>query len=130
MFMPGIDAFILTSFASSIFASKAMARSTAGSPAIFKKTKAGAVPRRCRQASRAEAGVQPCAKPLLVAGESEQMAAVMHEFMHVHATDQGGRTFFGPNEIDRQKEKQATENRPWKHLADGNGGLDVVWARM
>src|SRR5580658_3539023 len=100
-------------FASSIAVSKAIARSTAGSPTVFDKADDHSPPqqRPCRHhdypqaklgqrrhrraaphansihfpgsALPTPAGVGP---PMpSVAREAEQMAAVVHEFMHVHA---------------------------------------------
>src|SRR5271156_3342825 len=94
-----------------------MARSTAGSPTTFNKpnesgaaTKPTIMPRHNKdpvviaiilnanlrwRARLAQANSSPGFRPAvevrtagaLVAGEAEQMAAVVHEFMHVHALD-------------------------------------------
>src|SRR6185312_1610137 len=113
-----------------------MARSTAGSPTIFKKlkdrsaaTKPTIIPRHNKDPAvitmipqgelrrRGHADVRrslptPCRLPKSalprpagigrapsVAGEAEQMAAVVHEFMHRHALEDRGRALFGADEI-------------------------------
>jgi hypothetical protein len=44
-----------------------------------------------------------CADARLVAGEPEKVTPVMHEFVHIHALDDRGCAFLGPNEIDREQ---------------------------
>ena len=142
-------------FASSIADSKAMARSTAGSPTTFNKpnesraaTKPTIIPRHNKDpvviaiilnassrrrrhetlgaAAQAKlifpdqdsaAGVQIQRTPS-VAGEAEQMAAVVHEFMHVHALDDRSRAFLRADEIDAEQANKAGENDPGKQFAN------------
>ena len=57
----------------------------------------------------------------LVAGETEQMAGVMHEFVDVGALEDRGSTLFRANEIDRQNGHQRREYSPGQDLADRDG---------
>jgi hypothetical protein len=65
----------------------------------------------------------------LVAGEPQKVAPVVHEFMHVHATEQRRRPLFRPDEIDREHENEAGENRPGQHLAYGNRNGLGSWCK-
>src|SRR5271169_1663466 len=53
-----------------------------------------------------------------VAGEAEQMAAVVHEFVHIHALDDRSRAFLRADEIDAEQTEKATENDPRKQFAN------------
>jgi hypothetical protein len=59
--------------------------------------------------------------PLSVAGKAEKMTSVVNELMHIHATNQRGRTLFSADEIDGQHEKQTAEDRPGEHISDRDG---------
>jgi len=50
--------------------------------------------------------------PLPLTGETKQVAAVMHELVHVHAADERRGAFLGADEIDRQYQQQAAEDEP------------------
>src|SRR5580693_5720962 len=53
----------------------------------------------------------------LVAGEAEQMAAIVHELMHVHALDDRSRTLLRADEIDAEQANEAGENDPGQQFA-------------
>src|SRR3984957_3319121 len=79
--------------------------------------------------SQAKASTRPraaaAANPLagvqihrLVAGEAEEMAAVVHKFMHIHALDDRSRALLRADEIDAEQANEAAENDPGKHFAN------------
>jgi len=53
-----------------------------------------------------------------VAGEAQDMAGVVHEFMHIRAVEQGCRPLLKANEIDAKQEQQAGEDRPGQNIAE------------
>ena len=53
-----------------------------------------------------------------MAGEGEQVAAIMHEFMDIHAGDERRRSLLRTDEINRQQQDEPGENRPWQKLSD------------
>jgi hypothetical protein len=40
----------------------------------------------------------------LVAGEGEEMASIVHKFMHIHARKDRGGAFFDTDKVNRQKQ--------------------------
>jgi hypothetical protein len=58
----------------------------------------------------------PTTAPAAVAGEAEEVTAVVHEFVDVHAGDQRGRAFLRADEIDGQEQKEPGEDRPGQDL--------------
>src|ERR1700753_338256 len=48
------------------------------------------------------------------------MPAIVHPFVHVHAFDDGRRTFLGAHEIERGEAQQAEEDGPGDDLANRN----------
>ena len=57
---------------------------------------------------------------LSVTGKAEKVASVVHELVHVHAAEQRGRALLGADEIDRQQQNKAGENRPRQPFAKRN----------
>src|SRR5579872_4941455 len=55
-----------------------------------------------------------------VTGKAEKMPSVVHEFVHIHAADERGCSLLGADEIDRNQQNQAGENRPRQPFAEGN----------
>src|SRR5262249_9342370 len=103
-----------------ILPSKAMARSTDGSPKIRATANAARPASTPTSMPRINRLLTMLAYPCLVAGESEQVTSVMQEFMHIHAGNEGGRTFFGADEIEHGKEQQP-EHDPGHQLTQRNG---------
>src|SRR5579871_3214217 len=62
-----------------------------------------------------------------VAGEAEQMAAVVHEFVHIHALYDRGCALFSPDEIDAEQHNEAREDDPRKRLAKRDRGDAGGW---
>ncbi len=56
-----------------------------------------------------------------MAGETQQVATVMHKLMHVHAFEHGRRALLGADEVNREQQQQAAEDRPGQDFAQGNG---------
>src|ERR1700678_2492532 len=50
------------------------------------------------------------------------MTSVMHEFVHVHAVENGQSAFLDADEVETDHKQQAAENRPRQNLAHGDGG--------
>src|SRR5262249_14247514 len=103
-----------------ILPSKAMARSTDGSPKIRATANAARPASPPPSMPRINRLLTMLAYPCLVAGEPEQMASVMQEFVHIHAGDEGGCTLFGADEIEHGKEQQP-EQDPRRQLTQRNG---------
>jgi hypothetical protein len=65
-----------------------------------------------------------------VAGETEQMPPVMHEFVHIHAADERSGALLGSDEIDRQQKKKAGEDCQGRTsrtgMAPGSAGAKAV----
>ena len=55
-----------------------------------------------------------------MAGEAEQVPAVVDEFVDIRAREQGGRTFLRADEIDRQHQQQAGAGRDWNAIWYGS----------
>jgi hypothetical protein len=55
-------------------------------------------------------------------GETEEVAAVVEEFVDIHARDERRRPLFGADEIDCQQKKEAAEDGPWQKLAGRDSG--------
>jgi hypothetical protein len=58
----------------------------------------------------------------LVAGEAEQVAAVMHELVHIHAFENRHGALFGTDKVDQYEHHQAAKNEPGQELFERNGG--------
>src|SRR5262245_28064053 len=56
-----------------------------------------------------------------VAGEAEQVPAVVHELVDVGAAEDVQRTLFGADEVEHQHEEQSAEDRIRSDLAKGDG---------
>ena len=56
-----------------------------------------------------------------MAGKAEQVATVVHEFMHIHAANDRGGAFLGTDEIDSQDAKQPCKDDPRQHVAQRKG---------
>src|SRR5262249_13358891 len=100
-----------------------MARSTCGSPntlATPKQSKQATNPAIMPRMRRSLTMMSPFGR--LVAGEAEQVAPVMHEFVHVHAGDDRGGAFLDADEIDHRQQEHA-EDEPGHDVAhrDGDG---------
>src|SRR5215469_11607314 len=105
--------------------SKPIARLTCGSPNSHAKPNA-----------RSPASA-PASMPLtssdrtmalgLMAGEAEQVAPVVDEFVDVHAGEDRRRALLGADEIERHQTNQPGKDRPRQDFPqrDGNGGLDT-----
>jgi hypothetical protein len=55
-----------------------------------------------------------------VAGEAEQVAAVVQELVDIHARNERCRALLGADEIEREQQHQPGEDRPRQELADRN----------
>jgi hypothetical protein len=53
-----------------------------------------------------------------MAGEAEQVAAVVHEFMHVRALDNRGCALLRSNELDAEQANETGEDDPGKRFTD------------
>src|SRR5579871_1731303 len=119
--------------ACSIAVSKAMARSTEGSPAILRKQK------EISPATRPNSMPRTSSFPVIethrqaregsMTGEAEQMASVVQELMHIHAVENGRRTFLDADKIQAKQKQQAAEDRPGQNLANGNDRRGGHWKR-
>src|SRR5262245_40233000 len=96
-----------------------MAPSTWGSPTILAKAKVKMLTSR--------PAIMPRTRRLLtmnassVAGEGEQVAALVYEFVHVKGVEDGGGACFHTDEEDGQQQKHAAEDGPGQQFANGNG---------
>src|SRR6266487_1199331 len=109
------------------WSSKAIACPTCGSPKIHAKTRARAPAASPASIPRTSSVLISMWRrtPRSVAGEAEQVTAVVHELVHVVPTDQGRRALFGADEVDHKQAENGGEHGPRKDLpqrdADRNG---------
>src|SRR3954447_7263011 len=114
-------------------ASNPMACPTALSPSTLATRKASRPARSPTSMPRMSRARTTSAGALLVAGEAEQMPAVMHELVHVVPADQRRRSLFGADEVQREEQEQSTEqqegsqgpprDRGKRRCLGGRGGL-------
>src|SRR2546430_12337096 len=100
-------------------ASNAMARSTCGSPNTLAKTNASAAattPTSMPRINRLRAVM--AAAPALVAGEAEQVPAVVGELVHPLAGRERRGALLGADEVDRHDGQQQAEHGPRQQLPD------------
>ncbi|EGJ73145.1 hypothetical protein STTU_0356 [Streptomyces sp. Tu6071] len=53
-----------------------------------------------------------------MAGETEQVPAVVHPLVDARAGEQRGGALLGADEVERDEHEEADEDRPWQHRAD------------
>src|SRR2546421_5443899 len=98
--------------------SKAMARSICGSPKMVAKTNASAAPTTPTSIPRTRRLRAVMATTRLVAGEAEQVPAVVGELVHPLAGHERGGALLGTDEIDRHHGQQQAEDGPGQQLPD------------
>src|SRR3954452_5172992 len=102
-------------------ASKAMARSTCGSPNTWANTNASAAPTTPTSMPRINRWrAVMTAGPALVAGEAEQVPAVVGGLVHPLAGRERGGALLGADEVNRHDGQQQAENGPRQQLPDRN----------
>jgi hypothetical protein len=57
-----------------------------------------------------------------VAGKSEKMTAIVHEFMDGMALNERGCSLFGADKVNRQQQEDPAKNRPWQNFLHWNSG--------
>src|SRR2546423_15365586 len=92
--------------------SKAMARSICGSPKMVAKTNASAAPTTPTSIPRTRRLRAVMATTRLVAGEAEQVPAVVGELVHPLAGHQRGGALLGTDAVDRPHRQPQARNRP------------------
>src|SRR2546423_11216114 len=98
--------------------SKAMARSICGSPKMVAKTNASAAPTTPTSIPRTRRLRAVMATTRLVAGEAEQVPAVVGELVHPLAGHERGGALLGTDEIDRHHGQQQAGDGPGQQLPE------------
>src|SRR5271166_1219014 len=57
-----------------------------------------------------------------MAGEAQQVPAVVQKFMHLGAVEERRRALLHADEIEADREEEAAEDRPGQDVGEGNGG--------
>src|SRR5260370_38636431 len=84
-------------------------------------------PKAIKPPARPESSPRPSRRLIieLVAGEGEEVAAVVHELVQVAARDDRGRALLDADEVDQREEKRQDEDRPARNVAQrDNRDLD------
>src|SRR5580704_6903275 len=104
-----------------MWVSKAMARSTSGSPTNRANTKAkrpASRPTSIPRTSRLLA-IRGCS---LVTGKAKQVPSVVHELVHVAPVKERGSSLLCADEVNRQQHQQTPKHGPRQKLTHRNRG--------